>query len=108
MYKQRYDRNDSSYPKHEHSIQYDSYIKSPEWQQKREVRFWIDRNTCQMCGTDRNLEVHHLCSYRKLGSEDVYHDLVTVCHDCHQKIHRMMGRITSADGRRGWREVKDS
>lgn len=106
MYNKRYDRNDGDY--HQHSTQYDNYMKSQEWQQKRAVRLWIDRNTCQMCGSSEHLEVHHVCSYSKLGHEDVYKDLICLCADCHKKVHRMMRRVTDPSGRRGWKEIKDS
>lgn len=51
----------------------------------------LDNNRCCMCGTYNDLEVHHL-HYRNLGREDIIKDLVTVCVDCHKKIHALYDR----------------
>lgn len=40
----------------------------------------------QMCGSGTNLQVHHIC-YDTLSTEAEIDDLVTLCHDCHQKVH---------------------
>lgn len=87
--------------------QYTEYLKSAEWKQIAEQRLEIDNYRCQACeciGTPTNpLEVHHL-SYKNLYNEDgrVYEDLVTLCHVCHKQLHKVMERVTSASGRRGW------
>ena len=107
MYKKHYDRNDRDYHR-DHSQTYDNYMNSSEWQQKKAVRLAVDGYRCQMCGKSASLEIHHLCSYGKLGQENIYTDLVTVCHECHQKIHHLMRRVTDPSGRRGWQEIKDS
>ncbi|WP_368217655.1 HNH endonuclease [Blautia obeum] len=44
-----------------------------------------------MCGRPeakcRNgLQVHHI-TYQRLGHEDIYNDLVSLCPGCHKKIH---------------------
>ena len=46
---------------------------------------------CAMCGRPeakcRNgLQVHHI-TYQRLGHEDIYNDLVSLCPGCHKKIH---------------------
>lgn len=107
MYNKRYERNN-----HRHSSRYDAYMNSPEWQQKRIARLNIDGFRCVMCGAKGSktepLQIHHLCSYRKLGSENVYVDLVSLCPTCHKAVHRMMKRVTDCFGNRGWTEVADS
>jgi len=45
-----------------------------------------DDFTCQLCGSHRNLEVHHV-RRRSKGGEDSPSNLLTVCHDCHAQIH---------------------
>ena len=86
--------------------EYVEYLKSDQWSQKRQQRLTIDEYTCQMCrckGTQQNpLQIHHF-NYHDAGCEDVYKSLVTVCRDCHKKIHQMMCRRTDAHGRKGWR-----
>jgi len=44
-----------------------------------------DGFTCQLCGTHRNLELHHL-RRRSRGGDDSAANLLTVCHDCHARI----------------------
>ena len=41
---------------------------------------------CQFCGSRQNLEVHHQ-QYRSHSGEDCEHNLITLCHDCHCRIH---------------------
>lgn len=46
-----------------------------------------DDYKCQICGSkDIQLEVHHII-YRSNGGSDRMDNLVTLCHDCHSKIH---------------------
>lgn len=88
---------------------YEEYLKSPAWKAIANKRLMIDGYTCQGCGSKGTsinpLEVHHV-SYKYIYHEDerIYEDLVTVCHSCHNLIHRVMNRITNEDGRRGWKD----
>ena len=75
---------------------YESYMRSKEWDAKRQQRLQIDNNCCVMCGrpaekTRNGLQVHH-CTYVRLGHENVLTDLCTLCGSCHQKIHRYYNR----------------
>lgn len=46
-----------------------------------------DNYTCQICGEkDTRLEVHHI-QYRSKGGSNRMDNLVTLCSDCHDKIH---------------------
>lgn len=69
------------------SIPYSVYIKSRQWQEKRDARLRLDRYRCQMCGTAKNLNVHHI-TYERLGNEDMS-DLVTLCQNCHEQAHKV-------------------
>ena len=86
---------------------YNDYMHSDTWRRKAEQRRLIDDCKCTMCGctgTKYNpLQIHHL-TYKHLGNEDVYTDLVTVCEQCHVAIHRLMNRKTNREGRRGWKD----
>ena len=68
-----------------HQIDYESYIRSSEWQEKRQERLRIDGFTCKACGTNKDLQVHHL-TYDRLSKENM-DDLITLCADCHKKEH---------------------
>jgi len=41
---------------------------------------------CQSCGSRLGLEVHHITPRSKLG-DDVEENLITLCWECHRKIH---------------------
>ncbi len=60
-----------------------------------DCRFWHvlvrDGFRCQLCGTRRNLQVHHI-RYRSHCGGDSTDNLLTVCQGCHAAIHS--GRIT--------------
>ena len=86
---------------------YKQYLKSEKWKAIARRRMEIDNFECQGCGcrgTSTNmLEIHHL-SYKHIYNEDIYTDLVSVCHNCHKTIHAVMDRVTDASGRHGWRD----
>lgn len=67
---------------------YAEMLKDPRWKRKsKEIKEW-DRNVCQLCGDNSNLQVHHLC-YDK-GKEPWDYPrraLVTLCSNCHQRTH---------------------
>lgn len=45
-----------------------------------------DRWRCQACGSRTNLQVHHI-QLRSQSGDDAEANLITLCSDCHQKIH---------------------
>ena len=74
-------------------------IKKDE-KEERDVSLWIkkkclerDQYTCKKCGdTDIKLNVHHILPYSEypqLGSD--IDNLITLCVDCHKKIHKNEG-----------------
>ena len=83
------------------------YYKTEKWKEISKKRMEIDGFKCCMCGAEGTtanwLEVHHF-SYAYLFKEEqrIYEDLATVCASCHAQVHRLMNRITSESGRRGW------
>jgi 5-methylcytosine-specific restriction endonuclease McrA len=42
---------------------------------------------CQLCGSPRDLHVHHLIKRGQLG-DDVLDNLITLCMNCHMLQHR--------------------
>ena len=66
-------------------MDYYDYLMSVEWQKKRTERLRIDNFECQKCGRPMDLQVHHL-NYDRIGNENVYTDLITLCKYCHKKI----------------------
>ena len=47
-----------------------------------------DNYTCQYCGKkNKRLEVHHII-YRSNGGTDDENNLITLCEECHSKVHK--------------------
>jgi 5-methylcytosine-specific restriction endonuclease McrA len=63
---------------------YQDYLASNEWQEKRLEVLERDDFTCQHCGIEAT-EVHHL-TYARIFHEAL-DDLVSLCRDCHAEIH---------------------
>lgn len=67
------------------SIDYDAYLQSAAWQERREVALvWAD-HCCQVCNSPHDLVVHHR-TYERLGHEDPA-DLTVLCFECHDLFH---------------------
>lgn len=62
-------------------VDYDKYIASPEWDDKRRQILARAGGCCERCGCKAPLAVHHL-HYETLGDEDLG-DLEALCEDCH-------------------------
>ncbi len=85
----------------EQSKEYKDYIRSDRWAAKAQERIEIDGHKCVMCGRPESrcrngLQVHHV-TYARLGQEDVYNDLVSLCQSCHLKIHAYYDRRRGKD-----------
>lgn len=64
---------------------YQAYINSPEWAERRKLKFAQVGRHCQECGTTERLEVHHL-TYDRFMNERL-EDLQVLCHFCHMSEH---------------------
>lgn len=65
---------------------YKEYLNSPQWAKIRNKVLQRDDFKCSICGSYRNLQVHHL-NYNHFKNEENYlEDLMTVCNECHEKI----------------------
>lgn len=69
-------------------MDYEDYLKSPEWRQKKKNRLAFDNWQCAFCHAELNehYETHHL-NYIRLGHEDIERDIVSVCYTCHKDFH---------------------
>lgn len=68
---------------------YRIYLLSDHWKEVSEKRKKIDGYKCVFCGCSESLNVHHL-NYDNLWNENIELDLITLCHDCHLKMHKCM------------------
>ena len=64
---------------------YEAYINSDTWKEKRKTILARDNYICQICKTNKAVQVHHL-TYKRMGNEQDF-DLVSVCLPCHELEH---------------------
>lgn len=64
---------------------YQEYLKSEHWKETREKALKRSGYKCQVCGYNKNLQVHHN-TYKNIGHEDPT-DLVVLCWKCHKTFH---------------------
>lgn len=68
--------------------QYYQDLEHPKWHTKRMVIINRDKQ-CAICGSHLNLQVHHTKYIKgKRAWEYPNSTLVTLCRDCHQKVHQ--------------------
>jgi 5-methylcytosine-specific restriction endonuclease McrA len=67
------------------AMPYAEYLQSPEWNETRKAALKRAGYKCQLCNSNGQLHVHHK-TYEHLGNEYAK-DLITLCADCHAKIH---------------------
>jgi hypothetical protein len=68
------------------SMPYRAYLRTPEWQDRREAALVRARWRCQLCNAnDVRLDVHHR-SYERRG-EERDDDLTVLCAWCHSHFH---------------------
>ena len=60
---------------------YTNYLKSNEWQSRRQSKLRHAKERCEQCGEREGLQVHHL-NYERLGRE-ADSDLIVLCKSCH-------------------------
>ena len=65
---------------------YRDYLKSEEWRIRRDLIKSRDRYRCRLCHSTERLQVHH-ATYENKGNEKD-NDLITLCGECHAKIHQ--------------------
>jgi hypothetical protein len=71
---------------------YESYLASDHWQQKRKQALARAHDCCQICNSPEYLNVHHR-TYERLGNERP-EDLTVLCRSCHQIFHAS-GRLVN-------------
>jgi hypothetical protein len=64
---------------------YDEYLRSSEWTEKRHRVLNRCHNICEGCGKNKAVQVHHL-SYQHYRNEFLF-ELVGICKKCHDTLH---------------------
>jgi 5-methylcytosine-specific restriction endonuclease McrA len=55
-----------------------------------------DKWKCRCCGRRNNLHCHHV-RFRSHGGDDIMENLLTLCDECHSKLHERWIEITQSD-----------
>lgn len=58
-------------------------VNSPQWKQMARQAKINDGYRCVKCGSSEKLETDHVVPLSK-GGENAFHNLQTLCHDCHE------------------------
>ncbi len=81
------------------SAEYRQYLNSDKWKAIRDNIVYRDGNMCRLCGSQERLEVHHMNG--KFRFKEEYHPeiLITLCADCHERIHLYWHVCDSVNGK---------
>lgn len=75
-------------------VDYESYLLSAEWRERRAERIRFANGKCEMCYSTERIEVHHR-TYEHLGAE-LMTDLLVLCADCHGRFSDKLPRFDDA------------
>jgi len=76
---------------------YAEYLRSPRWRLLRTVRRVIDGQRCRTCYSRDHLQVHHASyAHRGRGFFGELRDTITLCDECHRRLHRGRGIVDFA------------
>ena len=90
--KKRVPKSEKARQKQKERSDYYELLKDPRWQKRRLEIMQRDNFTCQMCGNGLTsgvpLNVHHYVYHKGyLPWEYPDKELITLCRDCHHKLH---------------------
>ncbi len=70
------------------------YLRTDHWIEFRASILAARGRKCEQCGSERNIQVHHL-TYRRKGSEKP-EDVKVLCNTCHVEAHAEARRKKAA------------
>lgn len=82
--------------------QYNEYLQSEKWRQKREKVFARANGLCEGCRDKKPTQVHHL-TYEHVRDEFLF-ELAAVCDDCHERLHPKNATTKMEDLEYEWSE----
>jgi len=62
---------------------YKEYLLSDKWDSKKKKVLERAKHRCQICNSEKRIEVHHRKYPKVLGTEPIC-DLTVLCHSCHE------------------------
>jgi hypothetical protein len=74
-------------------VDYKEYLKTEHWQEIRELKLQSVNYKCQICNSNKELNIHHR-SYENLYNEQNHlEDLTVLCKECHGLYHDRLAKI---------------
>jgi hypothetical protein len=73
------------------SMPYGDYLQTPEWQDVRHFARRRAQQRCQVCNSDKRLQVHHR-TYDRRGAENLS-DVTVLCQRHHHGFHQTGGLV---------------
>lgn len=74
-------------------MDYKEYLKTEHWQEIRELKLQSVNYKCQICNSNKELNIHHR-SYENLYNEQNHlEDLTVLCKECHGLYHDRLTKI---------------
>lgn len=74
-------------------MDYKEYLKTEHWQEVRELKLQSVNYKCQICNSNKELNIHHR-SYENLYDEQNHlEDLTVLCKECHGLYHDRLAKI---------------
>ena len=73
---------------------YEDLLRTPQWKEFRDRVLKIKGATCEWCGKNYNLQIHHKKYYKYLNGSFYLPwnysviDLMVLCNSCHKKYHK--------------------
>lgn len=75
-------------------MNYNQYLRSDHWKNKRKEVISKQGNKCRICGSVKELNIHHR-RYYNYGESLLYKEknafLLPLCNDCHFLWHKLHG-----------------
>ena len=83
-----------------HNREYERYLRSPEWQDRKARYYQRWGRVCRACWSTRRVELHHLSYEHAFTGQEPDDDLIGLCHQHHQDAHTAMdsGRFRDLRG----------
>ena len=77
----------------EYKKKHRDYLKSDAWEKKRGETFFYHGDKCEICfegdwRDGKDINIHH-ATYKNIGQENCLTELVVLCRQCHDKIHKL-------------------
>lgn len=71
-------------------IKYAEQLKTPQWKAYREFILVVRGSKCEVCGGNKNINIHHKHYIKgRLAWEYLPNDVMVLCRSCHAKVHNI-------------------